>query len=411
MRTLRTAVAGRPRFQFIRLLIFYNMIDLLRKVFYKSSSDKKRVLLTDIMFPSKYALWRISEITSFIKEKEADILVFKVDEFAGVDFDADYDLMCARQGFSGYNIIIFDPKFNYLNKYNNKIDGTLWNGVFPASYLFTRGVNFDLSCYDLIYHIFLMCYSRFNAVARFSFARQAIHLYPGGGYLEAGSLRKISRKTKVISTQPKTTLDLIESGHGDFIECFGGTYITLDEPPIQQKSLNRGVMTVAFASMGQAKEKGADYFEGLVRAYRTSYPNRPVKFVSVGNIVFEEEVESHAPMAMHELMEFYRREVDVIVSIDTAVAYNGWPLGVEAALNGVVLVTTDQHRARSYYPFSDDAVHVFDLLQLEGLVDFVELLNQDREELLRRSRVCQRELTDYYAHERQQARIFDYIGI
>lgn len=114
---------------------------------------------------------------------------------------------------------------------------------------------------------------------------------------------------------------------------------------------------------------------------------------------------------MHELMEFYRREVDVIVSIDTAVAYNGWPLGVEAALNGVVLVTTDQHRARSYYPFSDDAVHVFDLLQLEGLVDFVELLNQDREELLRRSRICQRELTDYYAHERQQARIFDYIGI
>lgn len=393
------------------LPIFHKMIDLLRKVFSKSRSDKKRVLLTDIMFPSKYALWRISEITSFIKEKEADILVFKVDEFAGVDFDADYDLMCARQGFSDYNILIFDPKFNHLNKYNNKIDGARWNGVFPASYLFTRGEDFDLSCYDLIYHIFLMCYSRFNAAARFSFAKQAIHLYPGGGYLGSGSLSKLSRKTKVISTQPKTTLDLIGRGHYDFIECFGGTYIALDEPPIQPKALNRGVMSVAFASMGQAKEKGADYFEELVRLYKSSYPDQSVKFVSVGNLSFEEEVESHAPMAMHELMEFYRKEVDVIVSIDTAVAYNGWPLGVEAALNGVVLVTTDQHRLRSYYPFSDDAVHVFDLLQLEVLADFIDLLNKDREELLRRSRICQGELTAYYAHERQQARIFNYLEI
>lgn len=38
-----------------------------------------KTLVTDLLFPSKYSKWRISEISSFIVDRGADILVFKVD--------------------------------------------------------------------------------------------------------------------------------------------------------------------------------------------------------------------------------------------------------------------------------------------------------------------------------------------
>ena len=95
-------------------------------------------LVVDVLFPTRYSQWRIAEITSFIKEKQADVLVFKINAFAGITYEVDYETMCDRQGFRDYDILIFDPRYNQLNRYNQRIDGTRWNGAFPASYLFTR---------------------------------------------------------------------------------------------------------------------------------------------------------------------------------------------------------------------------------------------------------------------------------
>ena len=41
-------------------------------------------LVVDVLFPTRYSQWRIAEITSFIKEKQADVLVFKINAFAGI---------------------------------------------------------------------------------------------------------------------------------------------------------------------------------------------------------------------------------------------------------------------------------------------------------------------------------------
>ena len=35
----------------------------------------KRILLTDCLFPNKYARWRLVEIYSFMKDHDTDILV------------------------------------------------------------------------------------------------------------------------------------------------------------------------------------------------------------------------------------------------------------------------------------------------------------------------------------------------
>ncbi|WP_439836863.1 hypothetical protein, partial [Aeromonas caviae] len=98
----------------------------------------KKTLVTDVVFPTKLSLWRICEIASFIKEKNADIMVFKIDDFAGITYSIDFEEMKNILGYEEYNILIFDQKYNHLNEYNTKVDGTKWNGKFPASYVFTK---------------------------------------------------------------------------------------------------------------------------------------------------------------------------------------------------------------------------------------------------------------------------------
>lgn len=367
------------------------------------------MLVVDILFPTQYALWRICETTSFIREKNSDILVFKVASHAGIDYNVDYELMSTRQGFENYNIIIFDPNFNFLNKYNKKIDGTKWNGKFPASYLFTRHENFSLQNYALVYHIFLMCYNSFNAAASFPKWRQAIHLYPGGGFLGTESLKGISKKTKIISTHPKTSQDLRSINHPNFIECLGGSFVCKDEKPLPNKSLNTGVMTVAFASMGHAAEKGAEHFKEICERYQKKYGAQGVKFVSIGNLRLGDNIEYVAPMAMHALMDYYINHVDVMISIDTGVAYNGWPLGVESALSGAALFTTDVKNSNIHYKFPSDAITIFETSDLDSVVENIQRLNQNRLELQNRQHRCQEAFSEYYKYENQQGRIFGFL--
>ena len=121
-------------------------------------------LVVDILYPNKYSRWRNLEINFFIDEFESDILVFKIDDFAGVDFECDYDFcnLDTNLKLQNYNILIFNPKYNYLNKYNKNIDGTLFNNKFYGSYLITKHTDFNLNNYSFVYHIFLMCYINFN---------------------------------------------------------------------------------------------------------------------------------------------------------------------------------------------------------------------------------------------------------
>lgn len=225
----------------------------------------------------------------------------------------------------------------------------------------------------------------------------------------AASLKGISKKTKIISTHPKTSHDLRSIRHSNFIECLGGSFVCKDEKAAPKKPLNEGVMTVAFASMGNAAEKGAEHFKEICSRYHTKYKSKAVRFLSIGNLRFEGNIESLAPMAMHDLMEVYRNEVDIMISIDTGVAYNGWPLGIEAALSGSALFTTDVNNSNIHYKFPSDAITIFDTSNLDFVVEAIEKLNQNRGALQRRSHRCQEVVSEYYRYENQQGRIFEFL--
>jgi len=168
-----------------------------------------KTLVVDILFPSKFAKWRIEEIKTLILECNADIFVFKLDQFADINFDVDIELMHNQFQLDKFNILIFDKKFNYLNKYNKKIDGTEFNEKHPGSYLFTREIEFNLSKYSHVHHIFLMNFTRFNQFYNYPIQQQSIHLYPAGGLTNRKDLETIPRTAKIITTQRFTTEWLI----------------------------------------------------------------------------------------------------------------------------------------------------------------------------------------------------------
>ena len=113
-------------------------------------SNKLRGLIVDILFPNKYSKWRTVEIKSFIENYDVDILVHKINNFANVNYEFDWDFINSENLLEGYNIIIFDKNFNYLNKWNLNLDGTQYNTNNNFSYLITKNDNFDLNSYDLL---------------------------------------------------------------------------------------------------------------------------------------------------------------------------------------------------------------------------------------------------------------------
>lgn len=146
-----------------------------------------KVLITDGWFPNKYASWRNVEILSFLQEFKTTVLVHHGKRLGDLIFNIDWDDPIyddIRKIKPDLKFLIFDPKFNYLNKYNNKFDGTKFNGhLSHYSYALTEDFEFDLGQFDVVYHIFAGGYYDFNRFFDFDNEKQFIHLYPGGGFL------------------------------------------------------------------------------------------------------------------------------------------------------------------------------------------------------------------------------------
>lgn len=373
----------------------------------------KKILVTDVVFPTQLSLWRICETASFIKEKGADIMVFKIDGFAGVKYTVDYEEMRDILGYGEYNIIIFDPRYNHLNKFNKRIDGTQWNGLFPASYIFTKKTTFDIHGYDVIYHIFLHCYREFNKLIEYPKNKQVIHLYPGGGFSGQQSIYDLHHEVKLISTNPKTSLVLSKLGITNYLECLGGTFFTREGiHPYKVSIKHKDRLIVAFASLGHSVEKGASTYLEITKNFKDKYPLSNVNFIAIGNYPFEQQgVEIYSPMPMMKLIDFYKSNVDILISIDTGIAFNGWPLGIEAALTGALLATTDPNNLQQYYDIPDNSLAIFDISNTIGVVDLIHNMDEDRIELFKRGNKCREFFSTMCSYENQQSKIFSYLSI
>jgi hypothetical protein len=367
-------------------------------------------LVVDILYPNKYSRWRNLEIKFFIDEFESDILVFKINEFAEVKFDCDYEFcnIDSNLKLQNYNILIFDPQYNHLNKYNKNIDGTLFNGKFYGSYLITKKTDFIISNYSFVYHIFLMCYTDFNNHYTFDNKNQFIHLYPGGGfYGNILDLKKINKDVKIISSSPITTKLLGESNDYEFIELRTGPMFNKNEK-IKHKSINNGVLTICFSSLGNGNEKGEDKYIKIVNEYKLKFPNDNVNFISIGNCCKHKHIVNYEPIDYINLGNFYYDNVDIYLNLETGKSFNGWPLGMESLKSGSILLTTDNLNNSDFYDLKSEPFYVTN--DLNSYVNIIKSLYDDRIKLQKKSKEGQKFVTTYSSYENQQLKVKKFIN-
>lgn len=375
-------------------------------------SVKKTILLTDIMFPNKFAKWRLVEIKSFMDEYNADILVpVRTYVCSGINFDFDYDIL-SSWGFplNQYDIYIFNPQYNWLQKYNtDDFNGTQFTSAWPADYLIRhksrRNLPLNLSYYDCVYHIFLCMYMAFNDRFQYPKEKQIIHLYPGGGYYGPPCISYIHPQTKVIPTQNFVSTHIPFSY--SCLPILGGPFYYKDEQIIYKNINKTSFLTVCFTSLGSNEDKGAHTFMQVVHTFMTKYPHIYVLFISIGNCPSSPNIKAYPPMDQKTLSEFYSSSVDVILNLETGQGINGFPLGCEAILQGAVMLTTDVHNQNKGNNYNFPDFHIVN--SVDEIVEKLKSLHDDRESLAQKSKALQEKMWDLFSYKNTMQKIFDWI--
>ena len=370
-------------------------------------NEKMQVLITDGLFPNKYATWRNVEIISFIERFDASILVKHGRSWAGIEFHFDFENEIFSEIFSSgeYKIMIFDPEYNYLNKYNVNFDGTQFNSrIKHYSYLVTKNSVFDIKTFDFIYHIFLGSYYDFNEHFTIEGERQFIHLYPGGGYFP-GQSYLIKDNVNLITTHPMVTKE-IRSKNNPFIECLTAPMYFRSEKPIAS-STSKSNLNVCFSSLGNGKAKGARQYQIIATFYRLIFPRTKVRFHSVGNCAKNVFIKHHEAMSFVELENFYSQNIDIYMNLATKHAFNGWPLGLEALKSNCILLTTDPDKVSSQY--SADSFNIYPLKSALQFIKEIRKLEIDSN-YLQKIRLSHKKFVEKFSgYDAQQLRIFDFI--
>jgi hypothetical protein len=390
----------------------------------KLGKARRRVLLTDIMFPNSMAAWRLTEIKGFIERYDTDIYVGqRVNAFAGVEFALDWQSIMESHHIKDYNALIFNPAYNVLDEINKlshqPFSGTAFNGKWPGDYMLRlrkyANTAPSIMDYDAYHHIFLMAYENLQAAfPGICQQTQSIHLYPGGGFnihKDPKSYR-IQQSALLISTQSFiSTFVKVHMPHNPLLEVFGGPLLPKGALPVLKPHRVPSLpLRVAFTSVGDIKEKGADLYVAIAEHYTKLFPRDGVVFYGIGNVPDSKAVLRMKPMPQSNLSLFYRDNVEIYMSLDRTDRLHGWPLGVEAMLQGCVLFTTDrfQLNAANRYNFGDEVTVVEEGNIIPALVQLHEYVS-DRQHLAAHSAAIQSRVFGLFSYEQQMEPIFSAI--
>lgn len=376
-----------------------------------------RVLVTDFVFPSVFAKWRLVAMKAFIETFDTDILIMhKCQGFAGIAFPVQFTELAVSHSLSQYDILIFDPKFNYLNEYNTGFNGKRFNRKHKGSYLLRkkkyRTQPFRLNVYSVVFHIFLFCYTKFNQSYKYNLARQIIHLYPGGGYRSLQCINKIPRQTKIISTQAFTKDHITKVTHHRFIHIPTGPYVDKGEE-IKEK-LHKPItepMNICFTSMGDPKIKGAHIYVQVAKLYKTKYPHDNAVFYSIGNGIPSNHVIQKGSMSQKVMDQFYEQEVDVLFNLQHGLQIYGFPHGTEGLIRGCILFTTDEHDLthRNGFTFESE-VQIINHHNVSDIVERLHNVNLDRNRMYEMSRLSQQRALELFGYDNTMRKILDFVS-
>jgi hypothetical protein len=390
-----------------------------------------RILLTDVLFPNAFAKWRLVEIQSFMDTYDTDIMVIhRVNAYAGIQFTLDYEKLDESFGLSkNYDILIFNHGYNGLNKYNPPdFDGCSFNiqdpVTRPCDYLFRKrqfrdadtsdknkhGITLDV--YDKVYHIFFMNYRYFqSSFPGFPPEIQYIHLYPGGNFISSECAHQIHPATRIICTQYFITEMFTGKHPSTILNAYGATYFGKDEMITHRKTLKPkdSCIKICFTSLGVGTEKGTDAYLEIAKRYTSLY-GESAHFISIGSCPPHPCIRHYDAMTQHDLSLFYREHVDVILNLETGKGFHGFPLGIEGAIEGCILLTTDVHHSNHGNGFHFDPFLILENpMVVEQAVEKIRHLDTHRSDLYDKSVALQDRLFELFCYDQMMQRIFTFL--
>lgn len=370
----------------------------------KKNEVKSKILLVDRMFPNKFTIWRNNLIESLINEFDTDIVVYKTNEFAGIKYNFDYHFINTQFQISKYNILISDPLYKDVQKFNTNYDGIKNIGKYNFSYAFIKDEDFSLDQYDAIYYLFLTSYLQFKSDFDTSKKKNLIHLFAGGGF-DYNTATTLDKDCFYISSH-KNTSEILKSNNLQYIECLGvPQFRALDRIyPLKKKSTN--YFTVNFSSMGFGHEKGDEMFIRIAVVYRFIFPFDRVRFTSIGNCKKSIFVKNYPPFDYVSLITHYENEVNLHLNLAKKNAPNGWPLGTEAIKGSCVLITTDVDNSSTYYKDSEAIIKVRTVLDA---IREIRKLYKNSEYYNSKLKSQFKFLMLHFGFENQQKKIFNFL--
>ena len=79
-----------------------------------------------------------------------------------------------------------------------------------------------------------------------------------------------------------------------------------------------------------------------------------------------------------ELSKFYNKNVDIIISLDSGITLNGFPLGIESVIEGCILLTTDVHNQNILNNFNLEPFFIVNKDNLQDIVDKILFLKKKK---------------------------------
>jgi hypothetical protein len=340
-----------------------------------------------------------------MEEFETTVLVKHGKNWAGINFEIEPEKPEYENKLSEYRFLIFDPKYNFLNKFNQEFDGTKFNERIPTySYALTKDSTFNILNFNHYYHIFLGSFIEFNSIFQIPATKQTIHLYPGGGYTHEMNLN-LPEGVGAISTFPTTSVKLTELGISH-VDCWS-VPLFLKNEDCSKRVIQEKPLRICFASLGNGSEKGDKTFRWVARFMSILFKKLEIRFISIGNCAKSRFIENIPPMSWKELEEFYAERVDVYINPVSKRATNGWPIGQEAMKQGCVVVTYDVNQIAK--EFNAEAYKIQIVQNFFGIVKKLLELHYNRDFLIETSISNQEFVKRYAGYGNQQEIIFRFI--
>lgn len=404
----------------------------------------KHVLFNNTFFPTMYAKWRMTEIKAFIEYYKCDIGVLSVYTNYKDQYSWDYEECKLYYNLEEYNILIFQKQYNYLNKFNNNFDGTIFNlpnkyeNLYPFCYMFVRKdrpitINwykyiapntlvYDFKNYDLIYHIFLGNFEFFDNLNKFPYEKQAIRLYPGGGIDFNQKRLNLDNKIKLITTNIRVTELVKNSNLSNFKQILYGPMIDKNEI-IRKKNLKKtDKLNILFSTSGGYgknvyERKGYFRYINLIKYYKSTCKYNHFNFYCVGDIYPDFRIDSldiiyTGLLSQKEFNELLINTIDITINLHSG-GTDGFPQGIEALMYGCLGIISDPNNFNEKTGLNfinkDEIFIVPYNSNPSKLCDILEDLDKDREKLLKISNKSQKKLINELSYEKQFKGLFKFL--